>query len=826
MSTENKVEVAVEGSPAKIEVTPPVENGVGEEILKSGDKLEIEDEERVKMLNEENKPNKTGGGGGEGEKKKKALEEAAAQQKEDVKRRIPIGAIRIPGFLRSRSRDKNREGDDNEEGSDLLEPPCTAVTVGPEAPVNNTSKLAILSKLKFSNPFSKNSKSTEEDKTDLQPNSPDEVKPTEGEGRAKGLINAIKLPLVNVIPKKLKSTKDRDIEDGTGTPGVQAGLASMETLDDSNGSHTTKADDDKGGDADMETVKLDIGTDNNTGYESEKPAMSDEDEEHSKWDIPECCRRSVIVQRITEHQTLGVIALVFLFMIVFILIPLLVFGGYRPPTNAPIYNGKYVKAVTSCGNVEGMLEEGVFAFRGIPYALPPVDELRWKPPKQFDLKTCWNDTLPAHNSSAFCWQRYNNETVNGAENCLTLDIFTPYVRYHSPLPVVVLVGSDTLMGGSPGEVQASPRIARSKELVLVRPNFRLGPLGFLAARPLTSSVHPPTSGNYGLLDLIEALKWVQLNIEHFGGDKKMVTILAHRGGATLVTAITSMRKPEKLFARAWLSSGSAIFPSEPLVNSENRNRQYLDKLKCDHYGAIECLLDQDMEELTDQVPLEWLYKAPELPTPEENVTASHQWLVMDGNILKEHPSEVWKRGPLKVQLVFGTTAHAEATKELKNKKQEWNVEDVAQVVRSSLLSSQGLSEEALRRYNTTYQGLAAMISDIRTVCPLLTVARQIPGSGFYVVTQTHDDNMVEANADIRAILGTYASRTPEERRYVTSIQQMFYRYVAHGTFDSLPSDASLNKLIMLGQDPLPANEYPNCDYWISKDIVPKYGRID
>ncbi|XP_039280676.1 neurotactin-like [Nilaparvata lugens] len=597
----------------------------------------------------------------------------------------------------------------------------------------------------------------------------------------------------------------------------------METLDDSNGSH--KVDDEKKDEAEMETVKLDIGTDNNGGFETEKPALSDEDEEHSKWDIPECCRRSAIVQRITEYQTLGVIVLVFLFMIVFILVSLLFFGGSRPPTNAPIYNGKYVKAVTSCGNVEGMLEEGVFAFRGIPYALPPVDELRWKPPKAFDLNTCWNDTFRAHNSSAHCWQRYNNASVNGAEDCLTLDVFTPYVRYHSPLPVVVLVGSDTLAGGSPGQAVASPRIARNKELVLVRPNFRLGPLGFLAARPLTTATHPPTSGNYGLHDLIAALKWVQLNAEHFGGDRQQVTVLAHRGGATLVAALTAIRKPEKLFARAWLSSGSAVFPDEPLMDSENRNRQYLEKLKCDHYGSLKCLLDQDMEELTDQVPLEWWYKAAELPTAEENMTAVHQWLVTDGKIIKEHPSHVWAKEPLKIQLVFGTTAHAEASLDLKRKSAEWNVEDVALMVRSSVLSGLGLAEEALRRYNTTYPGLAAMVSDIRTVCPLLTVAKQIQGAGFYVVTQTHDDDMVDPDADIKAILGHYPTRTPEERRYVTSIQQMFYRYVAHGTFDTIPSDASQNRLIMLGQDPLPAIEYPNCDYWVSKDIVPKYARV-
>lgn len=81
-------------------------------------------------------------------------------------------------------------------------------------------------------------------------------------------------------------------------------------------------------------------------------------------------------------------------------------------------------------------ERGVYTFRGIPYALPPVGYLRWSPPKSFTLNDCWNGTLKLHNSTESCWAFTGTDRKpKGSENCLTLDIITPSVRYYSPMPV-------------------------------------------------------------------------------------------------------------------------------------------------------------------------------------------------------------------------------------------------------------------------------------------------------------------------------------------------------------------------------------------------------
>lgn len=76
-------------------------------------------------------------------------------------------------------------------------------------------------------------------------------------------------------------------------------------------------------------------------------------------------------------------------------------------------------------------------FRGIPYARPPLEDLRWKKPEPFTLNHCWSGVLKAHDAKDTCWQVYSNSSINGNENCLTLDIITPQVRYINPLPVSI-----------------------------------------------------------------------------------------------------------------------------------------------------------------------------------------------------------------------------------------------------------------------------------------------------------------------------------------------------------------------------------------------------
>lgn len=496
-------------------------------------------------------------------------------------------------------------------------------------------------------------------------------------------------------------------------------------------------------------------------------------------------------------------------------------SGNPAAKSAPVRDGKYVEAVTGCGNVEGLLEDSSFAFRGIPYAIPPLAENRWRPAELIDnIDYCWNGTFKAHNATPSCWQIFSDNSLDGVEDCLTLDVITPHVRYDNPLPVVVLIGADSFTGHSPGKLRPSARYARARDIVFVRPNFRLGVFGFLSLKQLSESTHPPTSGNYALSDIIAALKWIAMNIVHFGGDPNSVTLFGHKAGATLVTALLSSNKTKGLYSRAWISSGGARFPGRPLSDSEKQSVEYLRKVNC---TDAECLRTKEDEDLLEATPDEWRHTAPDLPSPSEKL--QHEWLVLDGDILSQHPSDVWKSsGFVQPQLVIGTTAHESHSETLLQKYTNWTSEQVRKYVQESQIGAKGLTDEVFKRYNDTYQGLVSIISDIRTVCPLLELHRALPLSTFYVVTQTGGpNNVADDEADIQAILGRYEPVTVEERRYMSSIQQVFYYYASHGT---VPQTLGRKKILDIGQDPLSKDNWPVCDFWIANDFVPRYARAD
>ncbi|CAG9838359.1 unnamed protein product [Diabrotica balteata] len=489
----------------------------------------------------------------------------------------------------------------------------------------------------------------------------------------------------------------------------------------------------------------------------------------------------------------------------------------------PSRYGTYVAAQTGCGRIEGLMEDSAFTFRGIPYARPPVGDLRFRHAQPLDdVKYCWNGTFLAHNSSDVCLQVLSNGTIIGKEDCLTLDVVTPYVRYDNPLPVIVLIGADSLMGGSPSKLRPSARYARSRDVVFVRPNFRMGALGFLGLEILSESDRSRTSGNYGLSDILAALKWVQLNIEHFGGNKNSVTIFGHRAGATLVTALTTIPGANKYFVRAWAASGGAIYPKKEIKKSQKENHSFLDSVQCED---VNCLRTVDATKLVAAVEDTWRKPQPDLPLIDEVPENRHEWLILDGRILKTYPHEVWSANvdrPL--NLIVGTTAHSGSSKKLLMKHTVWTKEMIKQHIMESFLSQSSLLEEVLKMYPLTYQGLSKMISDIRIVCPLFALSTEMSKVPFYVVTQTRlEQDLADVDSDVDAILGRYEPRTPEQRRYFSAVQGLFYHYVWNGKMeDNLIGE----KVLIVDQDVLPNNTYSHCNYWIKKNIVPRYAALD
>lgn len=712
-------------------------------------------------------------------------------------KKIPIGGIKMPGFF---MKAKPRSDGDGAEGELLeKEPKDTSPTIE-EKPLKNDEKQKIGLGDRIRSFFVRKPKPSADDtaKSDLTAEAADE---NNGPPQKRGLLNAIKLPIANMIPKK---KTDDDVELGNG-PGTKAGLASMETLDDSLKDQDTvdKAPTKKDDDVNKVKLSQEIKTEN----------CEEEEDEVSCFDRIRSYSCSVDDALIS----IGILLIVILLVVI----------GYmlsaESQKSPPLREGRYIDAVTGCGMVEGVKEDVSFAFRGIPYALPPIGENRFRPAQLIEgIDDCWNGTLKAHNATPVCTQMSNNSTIIGVEDCLTLDVITPHIRYDNPLPVVVLIGADSFTGGSPGILTPSARYARSHDVIFVRPNFRLGVFGFLALDVLTKDSYPRTSGNYGLTDIVAALNWIKLNIAHFGGDPKSVTLFGYRAGATMVSALVTSRKVKNLYTRAWVTSGSAVFPGRGLIESERRNQEFLNKMQC---SDIKCLQEATTNEIWQATPENWLHAPADLPAKEENTTARHEWLVLDGNILQQHPADVWKEETSgKPTLVIGTTAHESHTDKLRMRHNNWTQEEVRAYIESTQIGALNLTDEAIQRYNATYQGLVAMISDIRTICPLLANARLQKTVPFYVATQGEGpDGLAKIDIDVQAILGRYEPIAVEQRRYMSSMQQLFYYYVSHG---EVPQHNSGKRVLNMGQDPIPQEDYPNCNFWISHDIVPRYARID
>jgi len=209
-------------------------------------------------------------------------------------------------------------------------------------------------------------------------------------------------------------------------------------------------------------------------------------------------------------------------------------------------------ALTESGIVIGLRADGINKFLGIPYAAPPVGNLRWRPPKQYGFFP--GSILQATNFGSQCTQPGGI----GSENCLFLNVYTPQSELADGegrgLPVMVWIHGGGLESGS-GKFYDSPRLVKNG-VILVTINYRLGYLGFFAQSAIDAERH--LKGNYGFMDQQFALKWVRRNIAGFGGDPHRVTIFGESAGGQSVYAQLASPLAAGLFRGAIAQSGSYL----------------------------------------------------------------------------------------------------------------------------------------------------------------------------------------------------------------------------------------------------------------------------
>jgi para-nitrobenzyl esterase len=215
------------------------------------------------------------------------------------------------------------------------------------------------------------------------------------------------------------------------------------------------------------------------------------------------------------------------------------------------------------GLVEGTVEDGLAVYRGIPFAAPPVGDLRWKAPQP---AAKWDGVLQANKFAPMCVQggppapAGTKPAPNMSEDCLYLNVWSPAKSASDHVPVLVWIYGGGFSGGATSIPRYSGEQLAKKGVVLVSIAYRVGPLGFLAHPGLSAETGNHVSGNYGLLDMVAGLQWIQKNIAAFGGNPRRVTIFGESAGGIAVSMLCASPLARGLFHGAISQSGGSFGP--------------------------------------------------------------------------------------------------------------------------------------------------------------------------------------------------------------------------------------------------------------------------
>lgn len=285
------------------------------------------------------------------------------------------------------------------------------------------------------------------------------------------------------------------------------------------------------------------------------------------------------------------------------------------------------------GLLQGIVENGVMVFKGVPFAKPPVGELRWRPPQPPDS---WEGVRKADKYSANAMQimvdEYGPWTAEyqpkgvASEDGLYLNIWTTAKSQDEKRPVVMYIPGGAFINGSGNVPVYNGANLANKGLVVITINYRVGVIGFLAHHELTKESEHNSSGNYGLMDQMQALKWIKKNITAFGGDPDKITIMGQSAGASSVNYLTASPLAKGLFIRAIPLSGSnaSMGPDMTLTSAEKTGAGFAKDMGA---SSIDELRAMPADELTKDANNEYRF-AP----------------IIDGWYLPESGDEIFAEG--------------------------------------------------------------------------------------------------------------------------------------------------------------------------------------
>ena len=311
-------------------------------------------------------------------------------------------------------------------------------------------------------------------------------------------------------------------------------------------------------------------------------------------------------------------------------------------TFATLFCSLNIMAQTQVKTAEGILEgkdlSGITVFKGVPFAAPPVGNLRWKAPQPVEK---WEGVRKATEYGPNPMQEalfgdMNFGTKVNSEDCLYLNIWTPAKTMKEHLPVLIYFNGGGLMAGSGSEPRYAGDSMARKGIISITANYREGIFGFFAHPQLSKETSYKGSGNYGFLDQVAAIQWVKDNIEAFGGDPNRITIVGESAGSMSVSALMASPLCQGLFAQAMGSSGSVMGFNKVLTLKEAEKK------------GVELAKQIGKKNIKDlrALPAEELMKLAAVKAiPTYNI---------DGYFLTEQPTETYAKGnQTKVPLLIG-----------------------------------------------------------------------------------------------------------------------------------------------------------------------------
>lgn len=302
-------------------------------------------------------------------------------------------------------------------------------------------------------------------------------------------------------------------------------------------------------------------------------------------------------------------------------------------------NAQELQVSTRDGVLEGVNESGVYVFKGIPFAAPPIGPLRWREPQPVKK---WQGVRKADKFGPRAMQRpifgdMNFRSNGMSEDCLYLNVWTPTKTFQEKLPVLVYFYGGGLMAGDGSEPRYDGESMARQGIVAVTVNYRLNIFGFFSHPELSKESPFKASGNYGLLDQYAVLKWVQANIAAFGGDPNKVTIAGESAGSFSVSAQMASPLSKGLFRAAIGESGSLLGnrPLPTLAESEKKGIAFASAIGAPSLEALRALSADKLLEATAR--------------PDANFGVN-----IDGYLFQKNPADVFKDGEqAKVPLLVG-----------------------------------------------------------------------------------------------------------------------------------------------------------------------------